>query len=291
VIGLIRRVVSGHRGRGVHGSAPGPFRSQIVHTPNELRFEVYFSSFSGALRARARSTTRPASRIVRATPKLEWFRIVSPSPSSGRCSIDRPAHERIRDSGHAPRAQGSAADLTVVGDSAYGVIERGLACRRRGLRLIAPLRLDARLLTPAPPRAPRDGRSAPRRGRPPPQPRAGHRLISSGFTSRTRSQANRYYAASRKTSRGRPSRHMRIDGHVSRGFVNGLPRRIHHPASSPRGPSLVSGIGHMTISEGRRRTNRICRGQRPSGAGKTKAASGPIGPQPLYLGHASTQGV
>src|SRR4051812_34398283 len=47
-----------------------------------------------------------------------------------------------------------AADLTVVGDSAYSVIELGLACRRRGVRLIAPLRLDARLFTPAPPRAP-----------------------------------------------------------------------------------------------------------------------------------------
>jgi hypothetical protein len=46
------------------------------------------------------------------------------------------------------------ADLTVVGDSAYSVIEPGLACRRHGVRLIAPLRLDARLFTPAPTRAP-----------------------------------------------------------------------------------------------------------------------------------------
>src|SRR3954470_6925727 len=46
------------------------------------------------------------------------------------------------------------ADLTVVGDSAYSVIELGLSCRRRGIRLIAPLRLDARLFTPAPERAP-----------------------------------------------------------------------------------------------------------------------------------------
>ena len=45
-------------------------------------------------------------------------------------------------------------DLTVVGDSAYSVIELGLACRRHGVQLIAPLRLDARLFTPAPPRAP-----------------------------------------------------------------------------------------------------------------------------------------
>ena len=46
------------------------------------------------------------------------------------------------------------ADLSVVGDSAYSVIELGLSCRRRDVRLIAPLRLDARLFTPAPPRTP-----------------------------------------------------------------------------------------------------------------------------------------
>src|SRR3954453_23855730 len=46
------------------------------------------------------------------------------------------------------------ADRTVVGDSAYSVIELGLACRRRDVRLIAPLRLDARLFTPAPERPP-----------------------------------------------------------------------------------------------------------------------------------------
>ena len=46
------------------------------------------------------------------------------------------------------------ADLTVVGDAAYSVIELGLASRRRSVRLIAPLRLDARLFAPAPERAP-----------------------------------------------------------------------------------------------------------------------------------------
>ena len=45
------------------------------------------------------------------------------------------------------------ADLT-VGDTAYSVIELGLARRRRDVRLIAALRLDARLFTPAPERAP-----------------------------------------------------------------------------------------------------------------------------------------
>jgi hypothetical protein len=45
-------------------------------------------------------------------------------------------------------------DLTVVGDSAYSVIELGLSWRRRDVRLIAPLRLDARLFTPAPPKVP-----------------------------------------------------------------------------------------------------------------------------------------
>jgi hypothetical protein len=43
-------------------------------------------------------------------------------------------------------------ELTVVGDQAYSVIELGLSCRRRGVRLIAPLRLDARLFAPLPPR-------------------------------------------------------------------------------------------------------------------------------------------
>ena len=45
-------------------------------------------------------------------------------------------------------------DLTVVGDSASSVIELGPACGRRGVGLIAPLRLDARLFAPAPERAP-----------------------------------------------------------------------------------------------------------------------------------------
>ena len=42
--------------------------------------------------------------------------------------------------------------LTIVGDTAYSVIALGLSCRRRDVRLIAPLRLDARLFTPAPAR-------------------------------------------------------------------------------------------------------------------------------------------
>jgi len=45
-------------------------------------------------------------------------------------------------------------DLTVVGDQAYSVIELALSCRRRKVRLIAPLRLDARLFAPPPPRRP-----------------------------------------------------------------------------------------------------------------------------------------
>jgi hypothetical protein len=44
------------------------------------------------------------------------------------------------------------ADLTVVGDQAYSVIELGLCCGRHGVRLIAPLRRDARLFAPPPPR-------------------------------------------------------------------------------------------------------------------------------------------
>jgi hypothetical protein len=44
------------------------------------------------------------------------------------------------------------ANLTVVGDQAYSVIELGLCCQRHGVRLIAPLRRDARLFAPPPPR-------------------------------------------------------------------------------------------------------------------------------------------
>jgi hypothetical protein len=45
-------------------------------------------------------------------------------------------------------------DITVLGDQTYSVLELGHACTRRGVRLIAPLRLDAALYEPAPARAP-----------------------------------------------------------------------------------------------------------------------------------------
>jgi DDE superfamily endonuclease len=41
-----------------------------------------------------------------------------------------------------------------IGDQTYSVLALGHACTRRGVRLIAPLRLDAALYEPAPPRAP-----------------------------------------------------------------------------------------------------------------------------------------
>jgi hypothetical protein len=47
-----------------------------------------------------------------------------------------------------PRAQ-----LTLTGDGAYSVLELGLACRAAGVRLVAPLALDARLFAPPPVRA------------------------------------------------------------------------------------------------------------------------------------------
>jgi hypothetical protein len=47
-----------------------------------------------------------------------------------------------------------AVKMTVVGDQTYSVLELGDACARRGIRLIAPLRLDAALYAPAPPRRP-----------------------------------------------------------------------------------------------------------------------------------------
>jgi hypothetical protein len=42
--------------------------------------------------------------------------------------------------------------ITVVEDSAYSVVELGLCCAKHNVTLIAPLRFDARLYAPAPPR-------------------------------------------------------------------------------------------------------------------------------------------
>ena len=44
--------------------------------------------------------------------------------------------------------------ITVLGDQAYSVVELGHACRRCGVRLIAPLRLDAVFHEAPPPRQP-----------------------------------------------------------------------------------------------------------------------------------------
>ena len=52
--------------------------------------------------------------------------------------------------------------ITVLGDQAYSVVELGYACRRCGVRLIAPLRLDAVLHEAPPPRQP-GTRGRPRR--------------------------------------------------------------------------------------------------------------------------------
>jgi hypothetical protein len=46
------------------------------------------------------------------------------------------------------------AEITVLGDQTYSVTELGVACARRKVRLIAPLRLDARLYEAAPERLP-----------------------------------------------------------------------------------------------------------------------------------------
>jgi DDE superfamily endonuclease len=45
-------------------------------------------------------------------------------------------------------------EITLIGDQAYSVHELGGACARRGVRLVAPLRMDAALYGPAPPREP-----------------------------------------------------------------------------------------------------------------------------------------
>ncbi len=45
--------------------------------------------------------------------------------------------------------------IKLVGDGAYSVVELGTACRKQQVTLIAPLRFDACLYTPPPPRQPR----------------------------------------------------------------------------------------------------------------------------------------
>lgn len=47
-----------------------------------------------------------------------------------------------------------AIPIKLAGDSAYSVVELGLCCAKHKVILIAPLRLDARLYAPAPPRKP-----------------------------------------------------------------------------------------------------------------------------------------
>jgi hypothetical protein len=51
--------------------------------------------------------------------------------------------------------------MQLVGDSAYAVVELGVCCAKHNVILIAPLRLDARLYAPAPPRTP-DTKGRPR---------------------------------------------------------------------------------------------------------------------------------
>lgn len=48
----------------------------------------------------------------------------------------------------------SAIQLTSIGDHIHRVLELGSTCTRQGVRLIAPLRTDAALSAPAPPRLP-----------------------------------------------------------------------------------------------------------------------------------------
>jgi DDE superfamily endonuclease len=47
-----------------------------------------------------------------------------------------------------------AVEMTVIGDQTYSVHELGGACARWDVRLVAPLRMDAALYEPAPPRRP-----------------------------------------------------------------------------------------------------------------------------------------
>ena len=50
--------------------------------------------------------------------------------------------------------KGTGRTIKLIGDRAYSVIELGLLCQKLGIVLLAPIRMDARLFEPPPPRQP-----------------------------------------------------------------------------------------------------------------------------------------
>jgi DDE superfamily endonuclease len=97
--------------------------------------------------------TPPGTRRSWALPVLS---VPAPAPEVSRRWGLRPTTvpHRARQMILGRRRGWPRVELTVIGAQTYSVHERGGACGRRGVRLVAPLRLDAALHVPAPPREP-----------------------------------------------------------------------------------------------------------------------------------------
>ena len=97
------------------------------------------------------SITPPWTKHTWALPVLS---VLAPTPeTSKRLGVrHKTVAERARQMILVVRRWLPRVEMTVVGDQSYSVVELGNACAKRGVRLVAPLRLDAALYEPAPPR-------------------------------------------------------------------------------------------------------------------------------------------
>ncbi len=90
--------------------------------------------------------------------KQKWalpvMSVLAPTPeTSKRLGLrHKTVAERARQMILAVRRWLPHVEMTLVGDQSYSVVELGNACVKHGVRLVAPLRLDAALYEPAPPR-------------------------------------------------------------------------------------------------------------------------------------------
>ncbi len=87
---------------------------------------------------------------------LPVLRVPAPTPEvSRRLGLrHKTVPHRARQVLLAVRRWWPGVEMTAIGDQTYSVHELGGACARRGVRLVAPLRMDAALYEPAPPPEP-----------------------------------------------------------------------------------------------------------------------------------------
>ena len=87
---------------------------------------------------------------------LPFFSLLATTPKvSAACSLGKPHKTVVHIAAQMAitvRRWLPGVPVRLVGDSAYSVDELGLCCTKHNVTLIAPLRLDARLYAPAPPR-------------------------------------------------------------------------------------------------------------------------------------------